>query len=96
MNLVEGIDPSGLRAVSKSLAIYELRDDELAGLTEVARELIAHHDGVESAAFAHDCALAAQELPRSLRSLYSESTKTAGPRADRRRPERGRDGPHAG
>ncbi|KVL22380.1 TauD/TfdA family dioxygenase [Burkholderia ubonensis] len=69
MNLAEGIDPSGLRPVSKSLAIYELRDDEVAGLTHVARDLIAHHDSVESPSFAHDCMLAAQELPRTLRAL---------------------------
>ena len=69
MNLSEGIDPSGLRLASKSLGIYELRDDEVAGITEVAQELIAHHDSVESALFAHDCMLASQDLPRSLRAL---------------------------
>ena len=69
MNLSEGIDPSGLQRVSKSLATYELSDDEVTGITEVAQELISHHDSVESARFAHDCALASQELPRSLRAL---------------------------
>ncbi|WP_419690097.1 TauD/TfdA family dioxygenase [Burkholderia theae] len=69
MNLSEGIDPSGLRPVSKSLAIYELRDDEVARLADISQELIAQYDSVESVAFANDCMLAAQELPRSLRSL---------------------------
>jgi len=49
MNLVEGIDPSGVRTVSKSLSIYELRDEELAALTDIARELVAQHDSVEDA-----------------------------------------------
>lgn len=69
MNLAEGIDIGGLQPISKSLAIYELRDDEIAGLTDTAQELLALHDSVESTHFATDCALASQELPRSLRAL---------------------------
>lgn len=69
MNLAEGIDQSGLQPISKSLAVYELRTGEVAALTQLARELVARCDTVESASFAADCALAAQELPRSLRVL---------------------------
>jgi Fe(II)/alpha-ketoglutarate-dependent arginine beta-hydroxylase len=69
MNLAEGIETCGLRPISKSLALYELRDDEIAGLTRVTQALLAIHDSVENTQFASDCALAAQELPRTLRVL---------------------------
>ena len=69
MNLAEGIDRLGLQPVSDTLSIYALSVDELDGLAQVAHALTRTHDSVESASFAADCALAAQELPRSLRSL---------------------------
>ncbi len=79
MNLADGIDPSGLRPVSKSPALYELRDDEIEGITRVAKTLLMRHESVETRAFAADCALAAQELPRTLRALAQRFRQLALP-----------------
>ncbi|WP_169708616.1 TauD/TfdA family dioxygenase [Trinickia terrae] len=69
MNLAQGYEPGGVQSISKSLAIYEMNDDEIAGLARTAQALLAQHDSVENVRFAADCTLASQELPRSLRAL---------------------------